>query len=638
MGRVFKPTYTVKGPDGERITKQSDAYHIEWTDSSGRTRHRKAGITESVAKDALRQAEAEVLAEKNGLPTRKAGEILVKELLADYLAALKQRVSDRHCEKTKRAIKALLVGIRAAFLKDIKPEAVEGYLARLSDGTRAGRTVNAPLVAIKALLNWAVSTRRIPYNPLACVKKVSEKAKARRRRPLSEIEISRLLTAAQEGPYRRAMRRYQNRPRKDGTFKVVTIPLPKQAALAAEGRGVALAYRLMIEAGLRLNETRCLKWADMDLAAGVLHLRSETTKNGKAESLPLSPGLLDALKARKAETKASDAAPVVKVSSRMLKNFNNDLVAAGIASLDAAGDVLKTDASGRTVDLHALRHTCGTRLINNGIDIKTVQAIMRHSTAALTLGIYVHKDKGRMADAVAAMPDLMPAALKNTLDAALKNGTDDRDGPPDDVGNGGRLPTRGQQEKADDSRNAKAATSLPECAIPTLNHRVVGSNPTGRIYINNHSLKGCNNAAPIFGRGVFVPWRLLGESGAPLAGFAARTRVWRVATCKNSSLGCVSYESSERLETLAAVSSIVGKPSQRFCYAIVRCLHHGGLERRASGRSGREQHLDWHRIQNRRDSGARGSRESRNPSTSTNPDRKPAHRILGGRQTSLDRI
>lgn len=67
MGRVYKPTYTVKGSNGERITKTSEHYHIEFTDASGRTVHRKGGAY-TAAKDALKKAEAEVLAEKMAYP------------------------------------------------------------------------------------------------------------------------------------------------------------------------------------------------------------------------------------------------------------------------------------------------------------------------------------------------------------------------------------------------------------------------------------------------------------------------------------------------------------------------------------------------------------------------------------------
>jgi len=74
---------------------------------------------------------------------------------------------------------------------------------------------------------------------------------------------------------------------------------------------------------------------------------------------------------------------VVKISDRLLRCFDDDLVAAGMAKrvpVDANGDAIpldangqprqepvkwrieKHDAAGRVLDLHALRHTFGTRL------------------------------------------------------------------------------------------------------------------------------------------------------------------------------------------------------------------------------------------------------------------------------------
>jgi integrase len=66
--------------------------------------------------------------------------------------------------------------------------------------------------------------------------------------------------------------------------------------------------------------------------------------------------------------------------------------------------VEKLDATGRVLDLHALRHTYGTRLVAAGVDIKTVQTLMRHSTPEMTLGIYVHSDRTRLATAVTQLP------------------------------------------------------------------------------------------------------------------------------------------------------------------------------------------------------------------------------------------
>ena len=45
----------------------------------------------------------------------------------------------------------------------------------------------------------------------------------------------------------------------------------------------------------------------------------------------------------------------------------------------------REDTRGRTVDLHALRHTFGTHLNRNGVPSRTAQAAMRDSSLNLTM-------------------------------------------------------------------------------------------------------------------------------------------------------------------------------------------------------------------------------------------------------------
>lgn len=67
----------------------------------------------------------------------------------------------------------------------------------------------------------------------------------------------------------------------------------------------------------------------------------------------------------------------------------------------------KVDDQGRVLCLHSLRHTFGQLLNAAGADPKTLQTLMRHSSPLLSLGIYVHRDKNREREAIAALPLLL---------------------------------------------------------------------------------------------------------------------------------------------------------------------------------------------------------------------------------------
>jgi integrase len=183
------------------------------------------------------------------------------------------------------------------------------------------------------------------------------------------------------------------------------------ARLTQEGQRNALIYRLLVETGLRVGEARALRWADVDLDNATLTTRSHWVgnKNGKEETLPLTPSLASALRQWRAARPARENDAVLPIPANFVKTFYDDIERA---------EIPRKDAAGRVLDLHALRHTFGTRLIAAGADIKTVQALMRHSTPVLTLGIYVHSDRARLRQAVEQLPELAPLPEQH-VDSAM---------------------------------------------------------------------------------------------------------------------------------------------------------------------------------------------------------------------------
>ena len=57
---------------------------------------------------------------------------------------------------------------------------------------------------------------------------------------------------------------------------------------------------------------------------------------------------------------------------------------------------------------HKLRHTAATMMLSGGVDVKTVQSCLGHSTATTTLQIYAHTFQSAQAAAMDAVAEALP--------------------------------------------------------------------------------------------------------------------------------------------------------------------------------------------------------------------------------------
>ena len=106
--------------------------------------------------------------------------------------------------------------------------------------------------------------------------------------------------------------------------------------------------------------------------------------------------------------------PLFYVPSGLIRILNRDLKTAGIP---------KKDERGRTVDVHALRHTFGTHLSVGGVAPRTAQAAMRHSDIKLTMNVYTAPKLLDVHGALDVLPEL-PLGDNNHADAQRATGTD----------------------------------------------------------------------------------------------------------------------------------------------------------------------------------------------------------------------
>ena len=125
--------------------------------------------------------------------------------------------------------------------------------------------------------------------------------------------------------------------------------------------------------------------------------------------MPCIPALADYLAAlRKESPYAGDGDwvfPSFKNKGRTPRS-GSSLVTDYIKAAAIRANVVK-EGDKRPFGLHVLHHSLATSLISWGLDVKTVQGLLRHSNSQATLDIYTHGvDKHRL-----AAQELMMAAV-----------------------------------------------------------------------------------------------------------------------------------------------------------------------------------------------------------------------------------
>jgi len=435
--------------DGNRVMFVSDCWYVRYRDADGVMRRETTGCRD---KQAAEKFLADLLARVDKV---KGGVMSVEELsvgdhavepinkhVEDYLAQLAvktvrgRRVSPQHVENVRRQLERVVRECRFKRLKDITRQAVQRWMNQLVSQPRddrygnggdaesepldplAARTINMHRAAIVAFCGWCDSVGRLPGHPLASLPKVEETDPARKRRPLSEAEIARLLKVVQERPLLEAL---TIRTGKNKGKPLANVRDEVRKQLKEAGRVRALIYKFMILTGLRRKETASLTVGSLclDVDNPYVKVVVKHAKGAKEAALPLRSDLADALREHIAcmanggsgngsdnplppgcctTAQVSPTTPLFRIDwPNLLRTYNLDLAAAGIT---------KKDDQGRTVDVHGLRHTFATLLARKGVLPATAQKLMRHSDIRLTMNVYTHLEIADTASAVAALPTL----------------------------------------------------------------------------------------------------------------------------------------------------------------------------------------------------------------------------------------
>ncbi len=194
-----------------------------------------------------------------------------------------------------------------------------------------------------------------------------------------------------------------------------TLPVEQLTSFLREARdsGVFEMYYIELATGLRRGELLGLKWEDVDLPHGSIHVQRQIYRiDGEVVELPLKtknayrtlPLSADAIEVLKEQQRKSGESPYVFPSATggpispdsVLHMLHRVLKRAGLPK----------------VRFHDLRHTFATLALQNGVDIKTVSGMLGHYSAGFTLDTYTHVTTAAKKEAANTMGNILSGTVR----------------------------------------------------------------------------------------------------------------------------------------------------------------------------------------------------------------------------------
>ena len=179
---------------------------------------------------------------------------------------------------------------------------------------------------------------------------------------------------------------------------------------AAERRNALAMFYLELVSGIRKGELVALRWEDLDIEQRTISVSKQATKDEAGNLVVTRPKTEHSIRQISIPQEAVDllvrehakhpSNPWLFPSSRTGAMYHPD----SVATLHQR--ILK-DAGLEHLRFHDLRHTFATLALQNGVDIKTVSAMLGHYDAGFTLRTYTHTTRQKQDEAAQTMGNLM---------------------------------------------------------------------------------------------------------------------------------------------------------------------------------------------------------------------------------------
>jgi integrase len=269
------------------------------------------------------------------------------------------------------AAKKLTPLFQGRVLNDLGPADIQAYIdVRRTQGVGPG-TINKELNLLSAALNFA--RRRLQWEAPNPVVGMRLRPPEGRIRWIDRREAERLLNEADE------IRSY-----------------------------LADFIRLGLHTGMRKGEMLGLSWDRVDFELGMVYLSDKDQKNGKHGGIPLNDDAVAALERRREHREQ-----YCPDSQWVFANRKGERIADIKKGFKSACD----KAGIEDFHPHDLRHTCAAWLVQDGVDIRVVSELLRHSSIQVTMR-YAHLSSKNVRDAVERLSHFRPTPVKEVSEPA----------------------------------------------------------------------------------------------------------------------------------------------------------------------------------------------------------------------------
>ena len=198
----------------------------------------------------------------------------------------------------------------------------------------------------------------------------------------------------------RSVEKYPERSRErfltDAEFSRLGRELDKAVDSGAAPLAAVTAIRLLMLTGCRKSEILTLRWSDVDLAAGELHLSDAKTGPRAVQLPPTAARLLEALPGRK-------GSPWVFPGNDRDGRFSG-------GGLDRVWQAVRAQAGLDDVRMHDLRHSFASRALALGETLPVIGKLLGHSDIETTAR-YAHLARDSINEAAERIADSIAADI-----------------------------------------------------------------------------------------------------------------------------------------------------------------------------------------------------------------------------------